>query len=499
MKRSIIFLLTSATIILAACTKTKDDEGTKTTPFHGTSIKGIVAFVDNSPAANDTLSVSFSEVGDTIILTTIPRPIGAEEVDISRVTVEIEPDKGATLNPTTPAVFDLTQVREVTMTAEDGTARIYKLKAVIAEPFSVYPKYTATVTQLWSKNGSEMQLVFPGTGKGMTVVGDHLLLLDNTIDKHASAAIRLYDKMTGAFVKNISFYEGGWVDPRSYSWNLETDDYDHMVMGRLNSGGAGFMLDYYSGLEAVPYIMLNSTAGADLPDNTGKRMSVVGNLASGKAYVYATAAHFFGAAKQAPQYAMWEFNNGVPANSRPTVFSYAGAGTGWYNAVVQRASVDDNKLYVSWVNEDGYPSDPFDTWSTLHRINFHVFTPGGAVATQVVNPENFGYRLLDTKVFTLKEGTFMAMLEQSYSTLGSMKLNMFNLTDPGDYSKAPGAADYNSFRIFSSPESPATSNDGRYGHVAVSKISDDEAIVYAYYPNPDASQARVVAYKIEIE
>lgn len=499
MKHTIILLLASATIILAACTKTKEEGPEKTGPLSGTTIKGIVAFVDNSPAANDTLSVSFSDVGDTIILTTIARPIGAPVVDITKVKLEIEPDKGATLNPATPVTFDLTQVREITMTAEDGTARVYKVKAVIAEPYAVYPEYTATVTELWSKTGTEMNLLFPGSNKGMTVMGDHLLLLDNAVDKHPSAAIRLYDKQTGAFVKNISFYEGGWSDPRSYSWNLETDDFGHMVMGRLNSGGAGFMLDYYSGAEAVPYIMLNSVAAADLPVNTGKRVSVTGNLSSGKAYVMASAAHYYGAVKQAPQYAVWEFNNGVPANVRPSVFSYAGAGDGWYNAVVQRAAVDDNKLYISWGNEDGYPNDPFGTWENLHRINFHVFTPGGSVATQVVDPENFGYRLLDSKVFKLKEGTFMAMLEQSYSTAGTMKLNMFNLTDPGNFSLKPGAVGHESFRIFSSPESAPTSNDGRYGHVAFSKVADNEAIVYVYYPNPDAALAKVVAYKLVIE
>ncbi len=42
------------------------------------------------------------------------------------------------------------------------------------------------------------------------------------------------------------------------------------------------MLDYYSSVNDVPYIMLNSTSGADLPDNTGKRVSVTGNLSSGK-------------------------------------------------------------------------------------------------------------------------------------------------------------------------------------------------------------------------
>lgn len=80
-----------------------------------------------------------------------------------------------------------------------------------------------------------------------------------------------------------------------------------------------------------------------------------------------------------------------------------------------------------------------------------------------------------------------------------MKLNIFNLTNPDDYSKTPGDEDYASFRLFSSPESGPTTNDGRYGHVAVGKISENEAIVYVYYPNPTAGLAKVHAYKLTID
>lgn len=496
MKLTYLNLLLGVSLLMACKKETGNTE--PAIVYYGTSIKGIVAFVNNDPLPNDTLSVSFSDLKDTIYLTTAPLPVSAPPIDLSQVVIEIEPDKHATVSPASPMTFDLNQVQEITVEAEDGTVQKYIVKAIVSDPFQVYPKYTTSITELWSKTGTEMNLAFPGTGKGMTVAGDYLLLLDNTVDKNASAAIRLYDKLTGNFVKNIDYYEGGWTDPRSYSWNLATDEAGHMVMGRLNSGGAGFMLDYYDNVNSVPYIFLNSTSGPDLPDNTGKRMNVAGNLMQGKGYVYASAAHFYGAAKQNPQYAVWEFNDGVPVNTRPSVFTYPGATDGWYNAVVQRTSADDNTLYISWCNEDGYPNDAVGTWPNLHRIHFHVFKPGGTTPAQVIDPENFGYRLLDSKVFHLLDGTFMAMLEQSYSTAGTMKLNVFNITDPSDYSKKPGVDNYESFRIFSSPESLPTSNDGRYGHVAIGKLSDSEAVIYVYYPNPDATLAKVQAYKLSI-
>lgn len=464
-----------------------------------TDIKGLLAFVANETGPNDTLNISFSDLKDTIYLVTTPKMVGDTPVDISKVTIEVEAYKSSSINPPSPVTLDLTEPKEFSITAEDGTIRKYILKAIISEPYQVFPKFNTTVTQMWTKTGTDMGLQFPGTNKGMAVSGDYLLMLDNHIDKSAMAAIRLYEKSTGAFVKNISFYEGGWTDPRSYSWNLQTDDQGALVMGRLNSGGAGFMLDFWPTLDAVPTLKLNSVAGADLPANTGKRMSVVGNLNQGQAFVYATAAHFYGAAKQEAQYAVYEFNDGVPVSTRPTVFTYPGAGTGWYNATVQRASVTDNTLYISWVNEDGYPNDHFETWDQLHKINFHIFKPGGTTPAQVVAPENFGYRMLDTRVFSLLDGTFMAMLEQSYSTIGAMKLNVFNLSDPTIYSLKPGDTGHEKLRIFSSPQSPATSNDGRYGHVAVDAISSTEAMIYVYFPNPDAGVASVTAYKLQVE
>lgn len=487
-------------IILFICISCKKAEQDKIQNEKDTdvSIKGIVAFVDNAPLKNDTLDVSFSDNRDTIYLTTVPLPTNVKPIDLSNVTIELEAKKSANVTPVSPFKLNLNEMGKILIESKSGTSKTYFVKAIVSKPFEVYPQFTSKVEKIWSKSGQELGLAFPGSGKGLAVSGNYLLVLDNNIDKHPNAAIRLYDKMTGAYVKNIKFYEGGWTDPRSYSWNLDTDDAGHLVMGRLNSGGAGFMLDYYNAVDGVPYILLNSTAGADLPDNTGKRFNVVGDLSAGKAYVYASAAHYFGVLKQSPSYSVWEFNDGKPVNSRPSVFTYPGAGAGWYNAVIQRESIDQNTLYVSWCNEDGYPNDHPDNWSSLHPINFQIFQPGSGKPALSINPKNFGYRMLDTKVFSMLNGKFMAMLEQSYSTGGSMKMNVFNLSDPGLYGLNPGDANHESLRIFSSAASAPTSNDGRYGHLAVGKLSDGESVVYVYFPNPDAGLARIEAYKITV-
>ncbi len=80
--------------------------------------------------------------------------------------IEIEPDKGATVSPTSPMTLDLSSEKEIIITAQDGAIKKYQVKAVVSPSFQVYPKYLTTVTELWSKTGTEMQLAFPGSDRG---------------------------------------------------------------------------------------------------------------------------------------------------------------------------------------------------------------------------------------------------------------------------------------------------------------------------------------------
>src|SRR5690606_38897503 len=196
MKRLSFYAVLALIGFSVSCSK-MDNKPLPTELYAGTEVKGIVAYVENESGLNDTLEVSFSDEKDTIYLTTKPLPVGATPIDISKVTVELEPDKFAVVNPNAPIVFDLREAKAFSITAEDGTVQNYRVKAVVSEPYAVYPEYETTVTELWSRTGEEMGLMFPGSGKGMAVSGDYLVLLDNAVDKSGNAAIRLYDKLTG--------------------------------------------------------------------------------------------------------------------------------------------------------------------------------------------------------------------------------------------------------------------------------------------------------------
>jgi len=500
MKKSTILLLSFCVILLTGWTACSDDDDNNPLtvgPTPDATVKGIYAFVANAGADPDILDVSFED-NTTILLTTRAKSELEAPVDITKVTLQIDAFESATVTPDLSGTVDLTNDLDITIRIESGESKTYKVRVVVTPPYPVFPEYDTNFTELWQMAGTDLNLRYPNQVKGMAVTGDYLAILDNGIDMDNShvAAIKLYNKNTGAFVKNIPFYEGGWSSTRSYSWSLETDEAGHLVMGRINSGGAGFMLDFYDSPDGVPFIMLNSMAGAALPDNTGKKVRIVGNLKEGKAYVYASVAHYFGVVGQTAQYCVWEFNDGVPTSVVPQIYSYGEAGT-WYNAAVQRESLEDPTLYIAYTNEDGYPSDPFDQWENLHKAHFNKYVPGSA-SSQKMNPDNFAYRMLDSRMFKVDEGRFMVMLQQSYSTVGGMSFSIFNITNPGDWSKVPASEGYDNFRVYHSAQGiEPVSNDWRFGTTAVS-INGNDAYIYVYYPNPDPSLAQVKAIKMTI-
>ena len=140
-------------------------------------------------------------------------------------------------------------------------------------------RYKTTVSEMWTKTGTDLALQFPSSARDICVAGDYLLVLDNTIAYDAAAKIKAYDKLTGAFVKDVAIYEGGWNGPRSYTWTLAADEAGHFAMGRLNSGGAGFWMDAYTDIDAMPVNPFKLTA-TQVPENAGKRMQLLVGIPS---------------------------------------------------------------------------------------------------------------------------------------------------------------------------------------------------------------------------
>ena len=476
-----------------------------------TSIKSILVYAEHPERLRDTLDVTFTDTRDALVFTTRSLPIGMSEVDLSKVHIEMEVSPNANVQftgsrsshgaPATPVasfkqIVDLTVPGHgITITSADGSTVSYAISTVVSEPYEIIPKYRTTITELWTKTGVDLDLLFPSTARDICVAGDYLLVLDNTIDYQAAAKIKAYNKYTGEFVKNVAIYEGGWAGPRSYSWTLSSDEAGHFAMGRLNSGGAGFLMDAYTDIDAVP---TNPFWLADnqVPVNAGKRMQILGNLYDGSGYVCLTSSHFYGTVPMQGQYCTWTMTNGIPNSTEPNILSYPSM---WYSAIVQRESLDDPTMYVTYNDESSYPSDPIDKWNDMHGAHFVVYLPGSADAPLEMNTKCFKYRILDSNVFHVKDARFFFTLQMGYSTGTSpMCTSLYNISGKAAFSTTPAAADYHDYMLYESA-GHVSSNDLRMGSVAVWVDKENNtAYMYAFYPGASGEKAKITCLKMEV-
>lgn len=97
------------------------------------------------------------------------------------------------------------------------------------------------------------------------------------------------------------------------------------------------MVYYYDETKKEHILLLDYTAGDGCPDDLGYEFSVIGDVTSGKAFIY-------GMAPGMMTIYYWELQDGelvTPAN-QPNTLRYGPAGGNWDRAQVQRASLDDD-------------------------------------------------------------------------------------------------------------------------------------------------------------
>lgn len=307
--------------------------------------------------------------------------------------------------------------------------------------------------------------------------------------------------MTGEFIQDIPVYEGGWSGPRSYTWTLQSDDAGNFAMGRLNAGGAGFWLDVYK--SDFTYIGSPFKMGAaQVPVNMGRRMQIMGNMVEGNYKIILSSGYCFGDQLNVGEFSSWTRKNdpvtwtGVVADL-PITSNYNSVR--WQAASVQQLSMDDPTLYITYNDETGYPNHPFDQWDQVCAAHFEVYNPTTGESALVLNQANLMYRVLDSKVFTVKGNRYLFTLQQGYSTgTGEMKEILYNITGKSRFNITPESPSYNRFRIYQS-EGHVALNDYRYGNVAVC-VDDDtnEAYMYTFYPGSDSSDAKITAVKMTL-
>lgn len=252
-------------------------------------------------------------------------------------------------------------------------------------------------------------------------------------------------------------------------------------------------MDSYTDIDAMPTNPFKLGA-SEVPENSGRRMQLLGNIFSGKGLVCTTSSHFYGVTPMQGQYCTWNMTDGVPTTAEPEIGSYPAQ---WHHAIVQRQSLDDETLYVTYTDESTYPNDPFDTWDNLHGAHFAVYTPGSAAPSLEMDPKCFKYRILDANVFFIKNARYYFTLQMGYSTGTSpMCTALYDITGDGAFSTNPTAADYSNYKIFESADY-VSSNDNRIGSVTVwVDKATDTAYLYAFYPAATGDQAKITCHKM---
>lgn len=491
--KNIVLLPALLMLCLFSCTKPENESVVLESR---NEIENIYAYSMNEDRGKDVLDVSYSANKDIIYLTTRALPENETPVDISAVIIELTVPATAVCSIESGKPLDFSAAEdneiEITVTAQNSDVRKYVLKVIVTPPYAVLPQFATEFTEQWSKTGTEMQMKFPRSAKDIAISGDWLLVLDNNIDMALDAnyggegaKIRVYDKKTGDFVQIVNTYEGGWTNPRSYMWSLAGDSEGHFAMGRLNSGGAGCWVDVYQDKDTYLTSIIKTTEpgaeAANLPNNMGKRMQVLGSLTEGNGMIVMTAGDYFGTTTALGCYATWELKDGATVNVAPAVTSTTYM---WNHAVVQRESLEDPTMYIAYTDETGYASHPEEEWDAQHGAHFVMTSPGSAPVE--VNTECFEYRINDMEVFHVGEGRFMASLQQNYSTAGQHSVVVYNFTDPEKMASAmPSDTDFNKFRIYRSEEYTVV-NDCRYGNIAVDvDESAGCAYIYSFIPASD--------------
>jgi hypothetical protein len=429
---------------------------------------GLLSFVIVDPNTNieyrSNVSGPYND-GDTIYIR-IPSPVG-NPADITKLKAYCSIQNNCRIEPPLQqGLIDFTEPYPITVINGQGIAKTNYVKVVLIIP-------SAAFTKPWSR--FDVSWWAPGWIPSIESVGDYLLVYDNV--DFDGQPIKVFDRFTGELIKTIPV-------PNTVTRQICADDAGHFVVTRFNNHGAGFVVYYYDNIDSSPVEILNWADGQS-PANMGFKASAVGNLKTGKGYIYATIGiHYWSqSANINTNVYYWEFNDGVPVNTEPTVLP-SGIPT-WSWCSVQKQSVDIN-------------SDLFCT--------FHIYQPdqGSQIVIQsttgnvvAMNKSNHLYRIFDQKAFRIGNAEFLAISQQGYEDDAPLSLKVFDITNRENLGMTPESENYENFMLFQSEDFPIW-NVTREGDVAVS-VDGDEAYIYLLVTSSNPGTAGVVAYKMTME
>lgn len=460
MKKLMIYtlLVLSTCSLLSSCQKV---ELHKNTTFN----KGLLNFMLAIPGQTTEYTARIAgpyNDGDTIY---VEVPTTEEEpVDISKLKATASLENNARMEPALRGIMDFRNPLEVRVTDGDGNSKRHIIKAVPTLPRTTFKKR-------WFYNADNMGILRTNIS-GLTVVRDQILVADfSGGNLGETVGVRVYNAADGSYVKTIPA-------PTTFCMQVVADDANHFIVNRYNIYSAGLMLYYYDDVNSTPKLILNYTAAAGAPAELGRKVSVIGNLKQGKAYVYATAAVVNN------QIYYWEFNDGVVVNTTPTIIRYAAADP-WTYAAVQRKSLDANSdHYLTYCNY--LASDA----NRERGSRFVQFTPTMDVVQMA--PSNHYYKILDFEVFHVDGNQFMAVLTQGFFAWDATHVKVYDITDPNKMMLIAESPGYREFMLFES-EAYGGTNYNRYGDIDV-RVVGKKISIFATMATNDKAYAGVMAY-----
>jgi len=456
--RTTVGILSCMLLLLSSCESPEWGEPTE-------QDGGLLNFTVKIPGESGEYSATVKgpyEDGETIYIkvpTTEDDP-----VDVTGLIPYASLENNCYAEPAVPSQIDFTTPYTIKVRNSRGVYKTNHIEIVPTMPKTNFKK-------MWFKNSQELGINYPYIS-GIAVTGDYLLVHDAS-GGNANNAVKVYNRMTGDFVKEIK-------TPTTFTMQVKSDDAGHFVVNRYNIYGAGFMVYYYEDINSEPKLILNYTAADGCPVNLGNRMSVKGNLKTGKAYIYATT--------NGMHYYYWEFNDGVPVSSIPTAVRYANAGSDWTYASVKRKSIEEgSECYITYCHYDGNDSGDLKKGS-----RFEVFPPDMDYVQ--MNRENHYYKILEFDIFNIRGDEFTVFTHQPFWAWDGTYMRVFETTNRDNWSMVPGSDGYDQFMLMQSDMYGAI-NYNRWGDIATIVVGD-EAYIYAASATSEATASGVMLYKM---
>lgn len=399
-----------------------------------------------------------------------PSPIESP-VDLSKIKLVVSLENDCFVEPKLPGMIDLSAPYKLNIKTSIGDIKTFTIVGTLVSPICTFKKD-------WFKNGNDLGYEWPVWISSIAVSGDNFVLYDG-VENYSNSYIKVYDSEGATLIKQIKA-------PTTFISQIKTDDAGHIIAVRQNVWGAGFMLYYYDAIDSNPKLLLDYSVDAGCKSLLGNRFNVVGNLVSGRAYVYALAGNTFLGA-QGKEYYRWEFNDGELVEKNPKVVDFSTHISGfWETANIQRLSTaDDSDIYLSYYQ--------YTDTDTQQMLGSHIYCFKEDLNNiSEMNRKNFDYKLLGFRVFKIDDHCFMAILTQAFGG-SSVCMKVFDITNKDNWNNMqPDNENYNDFLIFESEQFPVN-NINQWGDVAV-KIDGNKAYIYGTIVSNDKSQSGVAKF-----